>query len=412
MSAKILFVDDDAHLLAAMQRQLRRFFEVDAALGPHQGLEAVSSGGPYAVIVSDLRMPGMDGIRFFARVKELSPDSVRIMLTGNADLTAAIEAVNEGHIFRFLTKPCPPEVLTKALEMGLNQHRLVLAERELLEKTLSGGIQVLTQILSLINPEAFGRASRITRYVREVAFVVKAPHLWQLETAAMLSQIGFILLPPEVLTKIYRCRPLSAEENQLLQMHPFVAADLLKRIPRLEEVSEIIAYQEKRFDGSGIPQDARKGPDIPLGSRLLKVVLDFDILETAGLSRTQAVQKLKQRPGWYDPALLTALEAVLWIESRYDLKRVTLRELTDSMILDDDVFTKDNTMLIAKGQEVNPLIRKRLHTFAETVGIKEPLRVLVPITGRQRAAAQESAGRLGVQEKNEPGAAADPSAGK
>jgi response regulator RpfG family c-di-GMP phosphodiesterase len=379
MTPKVLFVDDDPNILAAYQRQLRKQYQIDTALAGDRGLEAVAKAGPYAVIVSDLKMPGMNGIQFLSRVKEMAPDTVRMMLTGFADLQTAIEAVNEGNIFRFLTKPCSPEILSRALDNGIEQYRLITAERELLEKTLKGSIKVLTQILSLLNPEAFGRASRITRYAREIGLVMKFPKIWQLETAAMLSQIGFILLPEEALKKIYHGQQLTPEETQLLDMHPFITSDLLKNIPRLESIARIISYQEKRFDGSGIPVDEVRREEIPLGARVLKVALDFDTLLTAGESKSKAIPQLKQRPGWYDPAVLTALEAVVWIEGKFQVKVIPLRDLRDSMILDDDVFTTGGTLLIAKGQEVTPLIIKRLHNFAETAGVKEPLQVLVPL---------------------------------
>lgn len=382
MTHKILFVDDDANILAALQRQFRKIYQVDTAQGGSQGLGAVSQNGPYAVIVSDFRMPGMDGVEFLSKLQDVAPDSVRMMLTGHADLHTAMEAVNEGHIFRFLTKPCSPEAMGKALELGVKQYRLVNAEKELLEKTLSGSIKVLTQILSLLNPEAFGRASRLSRYVREVALTLKLPQIWQVETAAMLSQIGCIMLRPETLAKVYRGEALSAEEVQLLDFHPLIAADLLKHIPRLEEVCEIITYQEKRFDGSGNPRDNRQGDDIPLGARILKVVLDFDTLEASGLSKSNAIAQLKQRSGWYDPDILAVLEAVLWIEARYAVREVPSKILKDGMILDDDVFTQDGTMLVSKGQEVTNLLRRRLQTFAETIGLKEPLRVLVPLADK------------------------------
>jgi response regulator RpfG family c-di-GMP phosphodiesterase len=379
MAAKILFVDDDPNILAAYQRQLRRQYEIDTALAGEQGLEAVAKSGPYAVIVSDLKMPGMNGIQFLSRVKEMAPDTVRMMLTGFAEVKTAIDAVNEGNIFRFLTKPCPPEILSRALDSGIEQYRLITAEKELLEKTLKGSIKVLTEILSLLNPEAFGRASRISRYSREIGLVMKIREIWQLETAAMLSQIGFILLPEGALKKIYHGQQLTPEEIQLMDMHPFITSDLLKNIPRLEEIARIISYQEKHFDGTGIPVDEVRRLEIPLGARVLKVALDFDTLLTAGLSKSKAITQLKHREGWYDPGVLTALEAVVWIEGKYLVKVIHLKDLQDSMILDDDVFTMNGTLLIAKGQEVTRLIIQRLHNFAETEGIKEPLQVLVPL---------------------------------
>ena len=138
----------------------------------------MNDDGPFAVIVADRSMPGMDGIQLLAKVKACSPNTVRMMLTGNADMQTAIDAVNEGHIFRFLTKPCPPESLTASLQAAIEQYRLITAERELLEKTLRGSVKVLCEVLSVVKPTAFGRASRITRYVTAVV-----PPVGETETA-------------------------------------------------------------------------------------------------------------------------------------------------------------------------------------------------------------------------------------
>ena len=265
MSDKILFVDDDSNLLASFQRQLRNQFTVDISPDGQQGLESITHQGPYATIVSDFRMPGMDGVQFLSRAREVAPDSVRMLLTGYADVQTAIEAVNEGNIFRLLTKPCPPDTLTKALTAGIKQYQLVTAERELLEKTLSGSIKVLSEVLSLVNPEAFGRAARITRYVRQIASKMGLSEVWQFETAAMLSQIGCIILQEETLKKIYRGVELTKEEEQLFNMHPSIASDLIAKIPRMEKIAEIIAYQEKHFDGSGIPHGFSPGRANSLG---------------------------------------------------------------------------------------------------------------------------------------------------
>ncbi|MBU1741142.1 MAG: response regulator, partial [Proteobacteria bacterium] len=190
MNTRVLFIDDDDNLLAAFQRQLRGRFEVDTALGGQEGLRRVQFSGPYAVVVSDLRMPGLDGIEVLRRVRDMAPDTVRIMLTGHADLAAATAAVNEGNIFRLMTKPCQDTELRSALAAGLEQYRLVMAERELLEKTLRGAVAVLAQVLSLANPKAFGRSARIKHLVVETGQQLNYPQPWELETATLLSQIG------------------------------------------------------------------------------------------------------------------------------------------------------------------------------------------------------------------------------
>ncbi len=378
MPVRILFVDDDPNLLAAFQRQLRKYFSVHTAMGGEEGLRAVLEQDPFAVIVSDLRMPGMDGIQFLSRVREIAPDSVRVMLTGNADLPTAIGAVNEGNIFRFLTKPCEQQALINALSQGAQQYRLITAERELLEQTLRGSIKVLSEILQLVNPEAFGRASRITRYAREVGSAMKVSDVWQIETAAALSQIGCVMLPESALKKLYTGQDLSGEESQLFAMHPFIGSDLLSHIPRMQTIAEIIANQEKNFDGSGFPLESQGGADIPLGARILKVVLDFDILKSSGKSDGEAFGRLAKRPGRYDPDVLSALHETLGAESRDEERSVMAMDLVDGMILAQEVWIMDGRMLVARGYEVNRTLRERIKTFSEKPGIREPVRVIVP----------------------------------
>ena len=268
MSNAILCVDDDTNILAAYRRQLRGSFKIEVASSGADGLEVIKNKGPFSVIVSDMRMPGMDGIEFLSRVKKSSPNSVRMMLTGNADQQTAVEAVNEGHIFRFLNKPCPPESLAKALTAGIEQYQLITAEKELLEKTLLGSIKILTEVLSLVNPTAFGRASRVQRLVRKLAETMNVTATWQLKAAAMLSQVGCVTVPEATLEKVYNDKTLTSEEKQMLQSYPQIGSELVANIPRLDVVSKIIAYQEKRFDGSGWPTDAVSGKKNTVRSKI------------------------------------------------------------------------------------------------------------------------------------------------
>jgi serine phosphatase RsbU (regulator of sigma subunit) len=122
MKDKVLLVDDDAMILAGLKRHLRNQFRIETALSGEEGLKRVEENGPYAVIISDFSMPGMNGIEFLCRVKETDPDSVRMMLTGSADMSTAIQAVNEGSIFQFHPKPCPADTLGKAIQSGVDAY--------------------------------------------------------------------------------------------------------------------------------------------------------------------------------------------------------------------------------------------------------------------------------------------------
>ncbi|HEY1273096.1 MAG TPA: response regulator, partial [Terriglobales bacterium] len=197
MREKILFVDDEPAVLQGYQRLFHNEFEVQTAVGGKRGLTMLNTAGPFAVVVSDMRMPEMNGVEFLSHVRKTWPDSVRIVLTGQADLDAAMAAVNQGNIFRFLTKPCDREMLGKTLTAGVLQYRLVVAERELLEKTLKGTIQVLSEVLSLANPAAFGRATRLRRYMSHLVAELGLSKPWRFEVAALMSQLGCVAVAPE-----------------------------------------------------------------------------------------------------------------------------------------------------------------------------------------------------------------------
>ena len=379
MTERILCVDDDPNIVEGYRRRLRKEFELETAVGPEQGLRMVTEQGPFAVVVSDLQMPGINGVEFLARVRAHDPDTVRMLLTGNAELQAAIDAINQGQIFRFLTKPCTPEALAQALKAGLAQHHLITAERELLEQTLSGSIRVLCEVLSLVNPEAFGRSSRITRYVEAIAAHLAVPELWEIKTAAMLSQIGCVILPESVLKNVYRGAALTPEETQLYNQHPFLAADMIVKIPRMKRVAEIIRSQDKYYDGHGVFGDNRQGDKIPMEARILKVALDFDALESAGKTKTEAFGEMKQRKGWYDPTVIGAMKDAFAQEIKYEMKTAFVADLRDGMVLGEDIKSSQDILLASKGQEVNQSMILRLQNFCKTGEIRQPFTVLLPM---------------------------------
>jgi len=376
---KILVVDDDPQLLRSFKRLFSGKLSLDTAEGVSDGLKAVSEQGPYAVVISDYRMPLMNGVQFLSKVKIAQPDTVRILLTGYADLKTAIEAVNEGNIFRLLTKPCPAALLAKSLADGIRQYKLVRAERDLLERTLSGSIAVLSELLSLAKPEAFGRASRIADRVKEVARQMDASPKWEIAVAAMLSQIGLIVFPDSSIRRIAKGRDLPPDEKSLFNNHPQMAADLIRRIPRMDRVAAIVAYQEKRYDGSGIPEDDRQCEDIPLGARILKVVIDLDALIFSGRPVRESLAELKGRTGHYDPAVLESLEALLGAETQHELREVAANELMENMVLADDVYTvSPKKKLLGKGQKLSKSVIMHIQRYNLTVGVEQPIKVSGP----------------------------------
>ncbi|HHH13002.1 MAG TPA: response regulator, partial [Thiolapillus brandeum] len=333
MSERVLFVDDELNVLNAYKRALRRQFDLHLASSGQEALERLAEEGEYAVIVSDMRMPGMDGVELLSRFRRESPATVRIMLTGNSDQETAVAAVNEGDVFRFLNKPCSPQELAAAINDGLEQYRLQKAEKELLEKTVKGSLNAMSEVLSLLNPEAFGRTAGIRKQMCGIVTELGFEPEWWFEPLAMLSRIGWVILPDNLQIKVTRGQALTEEEERLYRQYPEVGAELLSRIPRMERVAEAIRYQEKHYDGGGFPEDSRKGEAIPFGARLLKVVLDFDRALSAGLNQEEALGRLHWNRKHYDPRILEALEAVLGSSETHEVIEIDVPGLADGMLL-------------------------------------------------------------------------------
>jgi HD-GYP domain-containing protein (c-di-GMP phosphodiesterase class II) len=288
--------------------------------------------------------------------------------------------VNEGQLFRFLTKPCPPELLVPSIQAAVAQHALVHAERELLEKTLRGSVQALTDILSLVSPAAFGRANRVKRLVAIMADVLQLSDRWVAEVASMFWPIGYVVLPQKTAEKVLGGKPLDPDEKTMAEKVPAVTRQLLGHIPRLGPVVEILEAHTRRFDGGGLPPvDVARlaGDRIPLGARVLRVALDYDQLDDGGLDQATVIKTLRGRSGIYDVRILDALEAGLERRKggQATVLSLPLKDLLTGMVLAADVLTASGTLLVTRGNELTPGTLARLRNFASTAGIREPVLV-------------------------------------
>jgi DNA-binding response OmpR family regulator len=383
--ARILCVDDEPRILEGLTLHLRRQYEVETATGGIAGLHLIRRGGAFAAVISDMRMPGMDGAVFLASSRKFSPDTVRLLLTGQADLDSAVAAINQGQIFRFLTKPCPPADLLAAVAAAVEQHRLITAERVLLEETLHGSIKTLVEVLALANPLSFGRATRIKQHVSDLADKLEIQERWQVEVAAMLSQLGCIVLPAEVAEKLYHGRPLSPEEDAMVERLPAVTEQLLGNIPRLESVRGILSTHLR----ARRPEDASEHAEKQLvtrGAEMLRIASDFDLLESRGNSAGFALSMMAGRDGRYDPLMLAAFSELQGPNGpRDEVRELPLSELRAGMVLAEDL-RMGHMLLVARGCEVTQSFVERVRNFGAGMK-KEPLRVIIPARMKKPAAA-------------------------
>lgn len=371
---KILCVDDEPNVLEGLTLNLRRRFEVLRAPSGAQGLEMLASEPLVSVVISDMRMPAMDGAAFLGRAREVAPDASRILLTGQADLTSAIAAVNDGQIFRFLQKPCAPTALIPAVEAGVQQHQLVTAERVLLEQTLHGSIKALTEILAITSPASFGRATRIKQIVSDIALHLDLRDRWQVEVAAMLSPIGLITLPPATAEKVFNRQPLTREEQAMLAKVPAVTETLLASIPRLETVRAILSSFGRPPPETPATDPAKLA--VERACHVLRAAVEFDELEGKGLTALKAVDELILRTGRYDADVLGALRAARGDGSvMTEMRSLPLAALRSGMVLVEDMKLKSGVLVITRGYEITDSFLERVLNFGLGT-VQEPIRVL------------------------------------
>lgn len=385
-SEKILLVDDEENLLSGLKRQLRNDFKVTTAVGGAAALEALDEHGPFAVVVSDMQMPEMNGIEVLEAFKERAPETVRMMLTGNADQETATTAINTGSIFRFFSKPCATGDLVEGLTAGVKQYRLLSAERELLEKTLAGSLKLLSDIMSFLDPNMTRDVSNMRDWARLLTKKLKYPRAWEIDFACMLATLGQISVPPELMAKQNSGETLSEDELEVFQYVPEVGRDLISNIPRLTGVCDGILYQDKNYDGSGFPEDDISGNSIPPAGRFLKVLKAVAHASRTGAVTPSTIETFAAQEGVFDPGILKGMKAVLvehgdiMGEHVDDVeKSLTIGLLRHGQRLLDDLHYADGRLLLSKKTVLTDVHINRLRALAKTQSVEEPIRVKLPM---------------------------------
>jgi len=356
----VLFVDDEKRLLEGIAQLLRKQYEVQIANSGDEALRRLGELKDVAVVVSDFRMPQMDGATFLHQVMLRAPTATRILLTGEAGVDGARDAVNKGQIFRFLTKPCPTDQLREALDAGIELHRLANAERIVMQETLLECIAALMEVLAVTNPTAFGRAQRIKRLVADVATKLECGQFWQLEAAALLSQIGYFAESPELAEKIYYGRTLSPEEKKRAAAVPANAQRLFEHVPRLEPVIQIVTALD--WPDAAL---ARLGDGmIGLGARILGVALEYDLMTIKEMPKTEIMQVLRARESRFGSNVLEAFTAVVGAEAEPQVQTMRLREATPGMRLLQEIRTSSGALLVPIGFELSQRLLERISQVA------------------------------------------------
>ena len=368
----LLCVDDEPYVLEGLRDVLGRSFHVQTATSGVAGLEHLrQASDAFAVVVSDMRMPGMDGAEFLRTARLAAPDAVRMLLTGDADVQAAIAAVNHGQLFRFLTKPCDPQELLRACAAALGQHRLQTAERVLLQETVRGSVDALAEVLALTNPAAFGRGGRVKALAAELSRRAKLANWREVEVAAMFVHVGAVTLPQITTEKLYARAPLSAEETEMARRVPLITRQLLSKIPRLEGVIEIL---DRHLDALGLGEANGAPSAIPPGARVLRIAIDYAELEAQRAPANVALGTMRGRDNIYDRGLMDLFASVVGVGAAPKVCELNISELRAGMTLADDARTPRDGLLVARGQRVTERLLERLLNLGPG-SVREPLRV-------------------------------------
>ncbi|GAB7052633.1 response regulator [Catenuloplanes indicus] len=376
LTQRILMVDDEQRILDAFRRSLHGRYELDTANSGADGLAKVhGTAYPYAVVVSDMRMPGMNGAEFLAGVRERSPDTVQIILSGQADLGDTIAAVNDGNLFRFLTKPCEPAELARALDAALAQHRLIMSERELLERTLDGAVKVLTELMAAAHPVAAARTETVRTLIDACVSGLRPKDTWELRLAAMLGQVGMMAVPPEVIARATDTTDVDAEALAMFRGHPQLSRELIGRIPRLERVAAWVASQPVTLAEAQVPTPRATEESGGAAKQIYETVTAFVVAVESGLAPGAAVVELARNPRYPAEMLDAAVRAYSANEVRRP-RQVKGKELVVGMLMNQDVVTKTGMTLVRAGEVLTESHAIRLRHFAEGVGVVEPISVL------------------------------------
>ena len=359
---EILCVDDEPQVLEGIRLHLKQRFTVHLASGGAQGLEVLRDNKDIAVIMSDMRMPIMDGAKFLSAARLVAPQAVRLLLTGYTDMQAAVAAVNEGQIFRFISKPCPPDQLLSAFAAATEQHRLIIAEKVLLQKTLLGCVDSLIKVLSITKPAAFGRALRLRAKVRSAMEFLLWTEQWQIEAATVLSQLGSVTLSEDMLMKLNEGEPLDDSDEAELAASIDTSVHMLEDIPRLEPVIDILKNLAADFRGT----TRSAGVVVPAGARLLRLVIDWDAFEARGYTQAQSFAKLSEASGVYDQELLTTLKDMHAVAGAANpIVDTPARSLVPGMVLAEDLVRKNGVVILPRGFEIDRGLLEHIFSFAD-----------------------------------------------
>ena len=381
----VLIVDDDPVVRKLTRDMLGKI--TDAVHAVSCGADAVRVAPQLDpdLILLDVTMPDMDGfevcetLRADPRTREVPI----IMVTALNDRQSRLRGLEAG-ADDFISKPYDRMELRTRVKtiLKVNRYRRLIDERDQRQRAWQGALKVLSELLAIRDPETFGVAQRVERRAVDLARRLRMPDTDNIRLAAMFCQLGRLTIPDSVLEKASSNLQLNPAEKTMMRGIPESSRTILGHIPELKQIANIVYWQDKNYDGTGFPLSDLDGRTIPIASRIIRVARDFEQLIEAGLSSDEAQLRLHTQDRWYDPAVLTALDAQLLDEAaEYSMRAMTIRlaDLRIGMeILEEIITTDDLLVVVGAGTQITGPMLERLHNFARLKGIREPIVIKRP----------------------------------
>lgn len=307
----ILAIDDEQNNLALINRTLRNDYNLLLASSGEEALEIVREhGNEISLIVSDQKMPFMEGTEFFKQISEKYPDIVKILLTGHSNIDILVDSINECHLFQYILKPFEPEQLCMIVENGIKKFELSNSKTQILQdlsELFYKTIKSIAFALDAKDPYTHGHSMRVTLYSLALAKALKLPDdlLEEIETTGLLHDIGKIAIPEKILLKPGK---LTSEEYEIIKTHPELGENLVKGIDKLKLISNWLKSHHERYDGKGYPEGLA-GEHIPISSRIIAIADTYDAMTSdrayrKALPHQTAIDEIKRCAGeQFDPKL-------------------------------------------------------------------------------------------------------------
>ena len=364
---KIMLVTSDAALAKIAKTELGKAVALTCLSSGEKALEVLDAEDDYMAVLAGLNLSGMDGLKLLAEVRREHPRLMRLLITADTNFKTAANAVNMGHISRLLPRPCPPKALKAAIKEAVQKYRKGQAENEAMKDTLFGTVRMLVDILELVQPDAVMRSKRIRRRAQRVCTALKAMPAQLMDMVVLLSNIGCVALPPEILEKMESGKRPSKEDMQIFYTHPSIAAALLENVPRMDKVAEIIRHQN-----TPVSQNP------PMGARILKACIDMDRMELTGASPEKAVDFMASKPKIYDAKVVDVLKRHLEASKKIECHGLNVADLEPGMVMQRDMVTSKGAILLPKGETLSEASHLRLQAFSDLLKVVEPVCVEPP----------------------------------